>query len=104
MCDQSFGQLLSPEYSPLDPAGEIHTLCLTCVEQQLHSPHVKFNLGGHSKTSLIVGQLDTAQNVRSYHRAGLQTSTPARSKIAPIVDSEVASTRELILFRMWTIA
>lgn len=91
-----------PKYGPFDSASEMNALRLTELKQQLNCPYMKLNLRRPPKASLD-NQISVQRSLR--HRAkskeqGFLTSTPASSKIAPMVDSEVASSRELILSRI----
>lgn len=91
-----------PKYGPFDSATEMNALRLTELKQQLHCTYMKLNLGRHPKASLD-NQISVRRSSRhrgKFKEQGLLTSTPASSKIAPMVDSEVASSREPILSRI----
>ena len=92
-----------PKYGPFDPTSKRNALLLAGLKQQLHCPHMKLDLRRHPKASLdkqniSLTQLETAEEIQ--RAGGLQTSTPASSKMAPMVDSEVASCRKLIFSRI----
>ena len=95
-----------PKYGPFDSASEMNVLRLTELKQQLHCPYMKLNLRRHPEASLK-NQISVRRSSRHQGKPKEQamlTSTPASSKIAPMVDSEVASSRELILSRIQLIA
>ncbi len=95
-----------PKYGPFDSASEMNAIGLTELKQQLHCPYMKLNPRRHPKASLD-NQISVRRSSRHWGKSkeqGLLTSTPASSKIVPMVDSEVASSRELILSRIQLIA
>ena len=91
-----------PENGSFDPAGKVDALLLADLEQPVYCSHVKFNQGCHPKTCLITSIVSKKPNTSGKKQA--LTSTPASSKIAPIVDTEDASSPEPSLSRIRLIA
>lgn len=89
-----------PEDCTFDVVAQIDALSLAYVKNVSYCPHVELYLTWHSKLDLYD---KTSDNCSEYGKiAGIfaQTSIPASSRIAPIVDSVAALSGELILWRI----